>query len=88
LEVGKEVTVGCPEGIHARPAACLVRVANEYAGKITIHYQNQMIDAKSIMSILAAGIGHGAKIKVVVAGDAAEPVLEKIGQLLETGANL
>lgn len=82
MEACKEFTVACAEGIHARPAACLVKLANTYSGEIFIHHNNRIIDAKSIMSILAAGIGFGAKIKVVVSGDSAQPVLEEIVGLL------
>jgi phosphotransferase system HPr (HPr) family protein len=85
METYKDLVVGCAEGIHARPAACLVRLANGYPGEIAIHYDNNVIDAKSIMSILAAGIGFGAKIKVVVSGDSADSVLDQIEDLLVAG---
>lgn len=82
MEAYKEFTVGCAEGIHARPAASLVRIANGFAGDIHIHHDGQIIDAKSILNILAAGIGKGARIKVVAAGESAESVLAQIESLL------
>lgn len=82
MEVYKEFTVASKEGIHARPAASLVKLANAYSGEILIHYGNRVIDAKSIMSILAAGIGFGATITVSVAGDGAPAVLAEVVELL------
>ncbi len=82
MEISKEFLVACAEGIHARPAACLVKLANDYAGEVLIHYQDQVINAKSIMRILAAGIKAGARIKVVVSGDSPQSVLEEIEKLL------
>ncbi len=82
MEASKEFLVACAEGIHARPAACLVKLANDYAGEVLIHYQEQVINAKSIMRILAAGIKAGARIKVVVSGDSPQPVLKEIEELL------
>lgn len=80
--VEQEVVVGCPEGLHARPAASVVRMANAYSGSVTLRWQNKIIEAKSILGILSSGIGCGEVVKLVVDGEDADDMMERLVQIL------
>ena len=64
MPVEKDIVVSHPEGLHARPAASLVRLAKAYSGNITLNWDNQVIDARSILDILSAGIDCGDVINL------------------------
>ena len=45
-------------GIHARPAAMIVRIANRYKADLYVEKDDEVVDGKSIMGLmmLAAGM--------------------------------
>ena len=60
-------------GLHARPAAMLVRTAQEYDVEIVMEYGGHSVNGKSIMGILTLAAAQGAKVTVTAEGcDAAE----------------
>lgn len=83
--IEQDVIIRCSEGLHARPAASLVRIANGYSGKITLLYRDKIIDAKSILSILSTGIGCGERIRVTVDGEGAAATMNDLLKLLTAG---
>ena len=63
-----EVTISNETGIHARPAAKIVQVAARFSSKIEFQYENDIINAKSIMGIITLGAVSGTVLKVVANG--------------------
>lgn len=55
-------------GLHARPASLLVKTATRFISDINIEFKDNIINAKSIMNILSAGLQKDAEIKIVAAG--------------------
>ena len=55
-------------GLHARAAAQLVRLANEYLCEIHIDKAGQVSDAKSVMQVLMLGATVGTALKVSADG--------------------
>ncbi len=49
-------------GIHARPAAMIVRVTSRYNGEIWIIKDGERINAKSIMGIMMLAAAKGTKL--------------------------
>ena len=71
----RDVTVLNRYGIHARPAALLVKTASRFACEILLEKNGVKVNAKSIMGLLTLEGHHGAKLKIHAAGaDAAEAV--------------
>ena len=56
--LSKEITITNKLGIHARPAAQFVKIANGFDVDITVEKDGEEIDGKSIMGLmmLAAGV--------------------------------
>ncbi len=58
-----------PAGIHARPAAKLVKEAGSYASTVTIAKGDKKVDARKLISIMGLGAKHNDDIIVTVEGD-------------------
>lgn len=65
----KSYRVIAETGIMARPATQLVMAANDYDEAITIVYNHQRANLKSIMGVMSMGIPAGSDIKIEVRGE-------------------
>ncbi len=72
MTLERSVTIKNKQGLHARPAALFVQIANKYNSDITIQKGKQKIKGKSIMGIMMLEAGAGAKILITVVGEDAE----------------
>ena len=68
----KELVVQNKMGIHARPAAMIVRIANTYAGEVWVEKDEEQVNGKSIMGLMMLAAGKCSKLKVKVEGSADE----------------
>lgn len=70
-------------GIHAKVASRIIRLATQYKSNIFIEYQNKMINAKSIVSILAAAIPEGSELKISAEGIDEEVAVKNLISMIE-----
>ena len=68
-------------GLHARAAAQLVRLANEYPCDILLDKDGQVKNAKSVMEVLMLGATKDTTLKVSADGEKEEEALEAIATL-------
>ena len=68
-------------GLHARPAALFVQTANKFQSTITVTKGEASANAKSILNILALGVGGGSIITVAAEGEDADDALEALAKL-------
>ncbi|MBU2101929.1 MAG: HPr family phosphocarrier protein [Candidatus Omnitrophota bacterium] len=78
-----EVTIVNPHGLHARPAAIFVQIANKYDSGVMLGKDGESIDAKSIIAILSLGVNTGMKVKLVVEGMDAQEAFGELKSFLE-----
>ena len=81
----RTVTVCNTQGLHARPADLLVRLANQFESEIQIGKAGQYVDCKSILSILTLGAGQGTELPLSANGPDATLALQSICELFEAG---
>ena len=81
--LSQEITIVNRLGLHARAAAQLVRMANEYPCDIHLDKDGQVSDAKSVMEVLMLGATIGTSIKVSADGEKEEEALKAIVNLFE-----
>ena len=74
-------------GLHARAAAQLVRMANEYNSDISLIKSNQKANAKTIMEVLMLSASQGENLTVESKGVDMEKAVEAIVQLIEARFN-
>jgi len=78
----KKVKIRNKLGLHARPAAIFVQIANKFNSNITITKGNQKVDGKSIMGIMMLAAGRGDQVYLAAEGDDAQQAMDQLEKLL------
>ena len=78
-----ELTIPNEEGLHARPAALLVKTANQFDSDIVLAKDGNEVSAKSIISVLTLEGYTGAVVEVKASGDDAAAALDALADLFE-----
>jgi len=68
-------------GIHARPAAMIVRAANKFESDLFFEKDNEQVNGKSIMGLMMLAAGKGTELKAIAVGSDAESALEELARL-------
>jgi phosphotransferase system HPr (HPr) family protein len=75
--IKKKIVVKNKQGLHARPAALFVQVANKFDARITVKRDKEEVNGKSIMGILMLGAEKDSIIVIEADGpDAASALVE------------
>ena len=78
-EVVVQVEVGADVGLHARPAAAVVRIAAAQDVAVTVGRPGGTpVDATSMLSLLALGADHGEVVEVRASGPGARAAVEAV----------
>lgn len=83
--VSRVVTVGNPQGLHARPADLFVKIANQFSASVEVVKGNDRVDGKSILGILTLGAQHGTQLKINAVGPDSDEALSALAELVEQG---
>lgn len=82
----REVTIVNSLGLHARPAAQLVRLASGFAADIELSNPDGLaVNAKSIMGVMMLAAEQGCRIKVRADGPDADAAVDAMAQLVAGG---
>lgn len=77
-KIEKTLKVCCKQGLHARPAAMFVQIANKYTSQVFVRKGSEEINGKSIMGILMLGADYGTDLTITVDGEDAEPAFKEL----------
>lgn len=72
-------------GMHARPAAKLVGISSQYQSEIFFERDGQVVDGKSLLSILTLACPRGSMMTIRAEGVDAHEAVEALGRLIEDG---
>ena len=72
-------------GLHARAAAQLVKLANQFGSEIMIEKDGESVNAKSIMGILMLAAVCGSEITVNIEGSDSEEAMVAIEEMVKDG---
>ena len=78
-----DVTVINTLGLHARPAAMLVRQAMTFKAEVFLEKDSERVSAKSIMGIMGFAACKGSLIKISAAGPDEDEALSALAQLFK-----
>lgn len=78
MKLVRKVRIKNALGLHARPATVIVKLLQEATSSVSFTYRNETINAKSIMSILMLAATKNSLITVVVEGEDASAMMDKI----------
>lgn len=82
VEHTRILTVKNKMGIHARPAAMIVRIANQYNNtEIVVEKDEEEVNGKSIMGLMMLAAGYGAKLTFRAYGNDAKVLLDELENL-------
>lgn len=83
--IEREATIVNQEGLHARPAAKIVRLASSFSSEIELLKDGLAVNGKSIMGVMMLAAECGSAIVVRADGPDAEQAVEAITQLVAGG---
>jgi len=80
-----ELTIPNEEGLHARPAAQFVKVANRFSSDIFVQKEDDEINGKSIMGLMMLAAAQGEVITITAEGSDADDALASLSKLVNNG---
>ena len=82
-EVTRDLVVTNKLGVHARPAAMFVKVANRFEAEIMVEKDGETVNGKSIMGLMMLAAGPGSRLHVRANGPDAPQAINELEQLLK-----
>jgi phosphocarrier protein HPr len=82
-QVQKTLVVQNKMGIHARPAAMIVKAANKFNSEVFFEKDEELVNGKSIMGLMMLAAGNGSKLRILASGDDSEKLVEEISRLFD-----
>lgn len=79
----KKVRVQNKLGLHARPAALLVKTANKFKADVFLTRESQVVNGKSIMGVMMLAANYGSEIILSVKGEDEETALTELIRLFD-----
>ena len=70
------------QGIHARPAGELIKVAKEFSGLIKIAANGKTGDRKKIFTVMALGVKQGTEVTITCEGADEDAAAEAVSRFL------
>ena len=80
-----QLTILNPTGLHARPAREFVDIAKQYKSKLKISHGDKTVNGKSLISLLALGVGHGGEVSLAADGEDAESLISALATAVADG---
>ena len=74
----KKFKITSSQGLHARPATQLVRMANDYDCEIRLKLDKTTVDFKSIMGVMSLGAYQGEVITLTCYGSDEKAAMDAI----------
>ena len=78
----RSVQIVNKHGLHARPAAEMVKVASKFKADITISRDDLEVNGKSIMGVMMLAAEYGAIITLKATGPDADEALDALSTLV------
>jgi phosphocarrier protein HPr len=83
--IERQATIVNQEGLHARPAARIVRLASAFAAEITLSKDGMDVNGKSIMGVMMLAAECGSEITIRANGPDAEEAVQALAELVANG---
>ena len=83
--ISKNLTILNKLGLHARAAAKLVALSNNFKSEIILVKDNKSADARSIMKLLMLSASKGSVLDVSITGKDQEEAMDSIEKLFLNG---
>jgi phosphocarrier protein HPr len=81
--ITRQFEIGNQYGIHARPAAMIVKTASRFDCEIEFEKDGSEVSGKSIMGLMTLEAGRGARLRVTTTGEDAEQAMDELQDLFD-----
>ena len=81
----KDFIISNKLGLHARPAAMFVKLANGFEADIWVGQDDEQVNGKSIMGLMMLAAASGTTISISAEGEDASAAILALGGLIEGG---
>jgi len=82
MEHATEVQIVNKYGLHARPAAEFVKLANRFRAEVWIRKDEVEVSGKSIMGVMMLAAECGSMVNIRAQGDDAQEAVDALAQLV------
>lgn len=72
-------------GLHARPATDFAQAAAGFESNITVKYDDEEADGKSVMELMMLAATQGTEIEIMCSGPDAQDALSHLADLVSRG---
>ena len=79
----RDVTIHNKYGIHARPAAMIVKTASRYEADVFVEKDGNRVSGKSIMGLMTLEAPLGCVLRLTVQGPDAVELMDELAALFE-----
>ncbi len=80
--IERSVQIVNKNGLHARPAAEIVKISSRFKSEITLGRDDLEVNGKSIMGVMMLAAECGATLRLTADGPDAEAALDELSQLI------
>ncbi|MEE9436213.1 MAG: HPr family phosphocarrier protein [Candidatus Adiutricales bacterium] len=80
--IDKELVIRNSLGLHARAAARIVELASQYESFISLEKDGNVVDAKSVLSLLTLECPMGSKVLLRAEGEDSRAAVEALTDLI------
>ncbi|WP_409299787.1 HPr family phosphocarrier protein [Peribacillus sp. SCS-155] len=81
----KELAISIENGLHARPAADLVKGLKQFSSAVELYAGNKQYNAKSVLSLMSASIKQGEMVRIKTSGSDEQEAMDWIAGFLTEG---
>jgi phosphocarrier protein HPr len=78
----RTVTIVNRQGLHARPAAEIVKLTSKFKAEVTLTRDDLEVNGKSIMGVMMLAAEQGSSLQLRADGEDAEQALDALSELI------
>ncbi len=81
-KIERKMAVKNKQGLHVRPAALFVQIANKFDCEVTVRKGKEKVSGKSITGIMMLAIEKGSEIIITAEGPEAQKAMDELEILI------
>ncbi len=85
MERSADISIPNKYGLHARPAAEFVKLANRFSSDIRVRKEDVEVSGKSIMGVMMLAAEFGSTITITANGEDSEAAIDALSGLVAGG---
>jgi phosphotransferase system HPr (HPr) family protein len=78
----KKIIIKNEQGLHARPAALFVQIANRFESEVIVVKGGDEVNGKSIMGLMTLAAEKGSSIRLKIDGPDAEEAMRELEKII------